>query len=99
MMKLDVVLTELRSVFAKYNAIEQAVLFGSRARGDFGERSDYDVAIYGSIAAVDKLTLRAFCAEELHTLHKVDLIFMDEQTDPVFLESIKREGEVFYGKI
>ena len=32
---------------AKENCIEKVILFGSRARGDFKERSDIDLAFHG----------------------------------------------------
>ena len=32
---------------AKEHCVEKVILFGSRARGDFKERSDIDLAFYG----------------------------------------------------
>lgn len=88
----------MAQTFRRYPAIERAVLFGSRARGDHREQSDYDVAIYGALPASDKTALRIFCAEDLPTLHKVDLIFMSEQDGTPIAESIQREGIIFYDK-
>jgi uncharacterized protein len=46
--KTDSVLNRLRAALDKAygNRIERIVLFGSRARGDAGPDSDYDVAIF-----------------------------------------------------
>ena len=63
-------------------SVEKAVLFGSRARGDNTERSDYDV--------------RVFCCEELWTLHKIDLVFVTEKTYGKLLENIEKEGVTLY---
>ncbi len=43
-----IILTKFRAALdeAYGNRIERIVLFGSRARGDAGEDSDYDVAIF-----------------------------------------------------
>jgi predicted nucleotidyltransferase len=43
----DPTLTRLRRALDELygNRIERVVLFGSRARGDFGEDSDYDLAV------------------------------------------------------
>ena len=32
---------------AEKNKVQKVILFGSRARGDFRERSDIDIAFYG----------------------------------------------------
>ena len=88
----------LTQIFQRYPEIERAVLFGSRARGDHREQSDYDVAIYGELIASDKAALRSLCAEDLPTLHKIDLIFMSEQDGTAIAESIKREEIIFYDK-
>jgi predicted nucleotidyltransferase len=44
----DPILRRFRQALAELYgpALDQAVLFGSRARGDAGEHSDYDVAVF-----------------------------------------------------
>ena len=83
--------------FEKYPTIEKVVLFGSRARGDYTERSDYDIAIYGNLSHADKSSLRFSFSEDLPTLHKIDLIFMQDQSDSLFIANIKKEGIKIYG--
>ncbi len=85
------------SHFARHSAIEKAVLFGSRARGDNTERSDYDIAVYGDLTHRERAELRYICDEELPTLHKIDLIFMQEQSPSKFTENIEKEGVKIYG--
>ncbi len=88
----------LTEEFGKYNSIERALLFGSRARGDFSEHSDYDVAVFGEIASSDKARLRTWVEEDLHTLHKVDIVFAADISDTAFLATIN-EGICFYDKV
>lgn len=95
---MDKIVNSLAGEFGKYNKIERAVLFGSRARGDHGERSDYDVAVFGELSGTDKARLRAWAADELPTLHKVDLVFIGDVADKNFLKSIENEGICFYVK-
>ncbi len=47
---------ELRYIGVKYN-IDSIGIFGSRARGDFREDSDYDIFIIGEISLSDELKL------------------------------------------
>jgi len=77
-------------------SVEKAVLFGSRARGDNTERSDYDVAVYGKVPYAVQRDLRVFCCEELWTLHKIDLVFVTEKTYGKLLENIENEGVTLY---
>ena len=77
-------------------SVEKAVLFGSRARGDNTERSEYDVAVYGKVPYAVQRDLRVFCCEELWTLHKIDLVFVTEKTYGKLLENIEKEGVTLY---
>ena len=43
------ILQFLAEEFGKYDTIESAALFGSRARGDNTELSDYDIAVFGGV--------------------------------------------------
>ena len=98
-MNVDVAL--IREITARLREtphVQKAVLFGSRARGDTGEKSDYDIAVYGTLSKTDRAQLRYAFDEELPTLHKIDLIFMQEQPESPFRASIEREGVVIYAE-
>lgn len=86
----------ISELLPKYPTARRAALFGSRARGDNTERSDYDIAVYGDISTSDKLQMRSAFREELPTLHKIDLVFVNEIGDAGFLKSIEQEGVIFY---
>ena len=43
----DETVKDLCSVFACYDNIEKVLLFGSRAKGNFREGSDIDLALFG----------------------------------------------------
>ncbi len=96
---MDGVLIELTERIKQYSAVERVVLFGSRARGDFTERSDYDVAVYGKLSDSEKAELRYFCDEELRTLHKVDLIFMCNDPEEKLIGNIEKDGKIIYDKV
>ena len=75
--------------------IEKIILFGSRARGDFKERSDIDLAVLGGKA--DEFSILA--DEETSTLLKYDVVNLDKPVQEELLESIKNDGIVLYEKI
>ena len=70
------------------------VLFGSRARGDFHERSDIDLAVYG-MPQKNRSSFR-LDAEELPTLLKLDIVHVLPGMDRKFLENIEKDGVTLY---
>lgn len=92
---MDNVLREIKEIAIKYN-IQKVVLFGSRARGDNTLVSDYDIAVFGeSLSAFDKMN---FCSdvEEIETLKKIDIVFMDAVLTDDLLKNIKEDGVTIY---
>lgn len=90
----EIVLQEIIQL-AKKNSVEKVILFGSRARGDFKERSDIDLAFHGGhsshfVLDVDEMT---------STLLEFDIVDLDMPVKEELLESIKSEGVVLYEKI
>lgn len=65
------VIEEIRTIAKKYD-IEAVKLFGSRARGDYRERSDIDLAVYGGKTVKFALEVD----EETSTLLKYDIVDM-----------------------
>ncbi|MBF4695163.1 nucleotidyltransferase domain-containing protein [Fusibacter ferrireducens] len=92
----DDVLIQIRAIAIKYK-VESVLLFGSRARGDHSDTSDYDIAIFGKhLSLVDQMLLRGEI-EDIHTLKKIDIVFVSEDLNETFMENIKKEGVVIYG--
>lgn len=80
---------------AQKNQIEKLILFGSRARGDYKERSDIDLAFQGGDSSQFILSVD----EETSTLLEFDVIDLDKPVRKELLESIHREGVVLYEKV
>ncbi len=83
------------AIAKKYN-LALLVLFGSRARGDALEKSDFDVA-YSSIAPMD-LVEESEMAVELHEIFKtinVDMVNLSN-ANPLLMKKIVDEGVVLY---
>lgn len=94
----DYVLSKIREIGAKFE-IEKVILFGSRARGDHSKTSDYDIAILGKdISLADQALLRE-AIEEINTLKKLDVVFIDENLEDELVENIRKEGVVIYEQI
>ena len=86
-----------------YNKIKQVIknnskykflLFGSRARGDYKETSDIDLAIKEKVTRDDQYKIMNEI-DLLNIIYKVDLVFIDDKNKKELLESINRDGVEF----
>lgn len=75
--------------------LEKIILFGSRARGDYKERSDIDIAVCGGKIEAFEAALDEKCP----TLLKFDVINLNKPIQKELLQSIQKEGVVIYEKI
>ena len=71
------VLTEINKLAERYQ-IKKVVLFGSRARGVFRERSDIDLAVYGG----DFTRFSLDVDEKTWTLLQYDFVDMNQSVQP-----------------
>ncbi len=84
---------EIQEIAAKYPTVQKVVLFGSRARGDNRPNSDIDLAVW-TAGNFDEQGYFTADLEELNTLLKIDLAFINETTNQTFLDNIQKEGVV-----
>ena len=85
------VIGEIR-MFAEKYGVRKVILFGSRARGDFRERSDIDIAFTGG----DGPRFSLDADEETYTLLRFDIVNLDKPVQPELVESIRRDGLTLY---
>ena len=85
------VIEEIKAFAVKYD-IRKVILFGSRARGDYRERSDIDLAIKGGKGDWFALDVD----EQTSTLLMFDIVNMEKPVQSELLELIEREGMVIY---
>ena len=90
----DVVLQQICDLAAQYGLCK-VILFGSRARGDFKERSDIDLAVSGGDISGFALAVD----EETDTLLQYDVVNLDSRVDEALLKNIEKDGKVLYEKV
>ncbi|MEA1962389.1 MAG: nucleotidyltransferase domain-containing protein [Bacillota bacterium] len=75
------------------NEVKRAVIFGSRARGDYRYNSDIDLAVYaqGSPSVALYLDL-----DEAAGIYKLDFIDMTRLTNSKLRQHIEEEGIQIY---
>ncbi len=89
-------LSQIKGVFSKFPTISKAVLFGSRARGDFKPQSDIDIAIFGKTITSDNINQIFMDLSNLPIIYKIDLVHYDSIQDQKFKDIIQRDQKVIY---
>ena len=83
------------SPIAEKFGVERVSLFGSRARGDYTEKSDYDFLISkGKIKSLFTYSAFINALEEAFGTH-VDVV-TDTASDEEFINAIAKEGVLLY---
>jgi len=89
-------LCTLRSILASQSAVEQAIVYGSRAKGNFRPGSDIDLTLVGPDLTLTDLTRLAQALDESDLPYQVDLSLQADIDNPNLLEHIARVGQVLY---
>jgi len=79
--------------------IEKAVIFGSRAKGNYKPGSDIDIAIFGKKITFDVLAkLHSMLEDDSPMPYKFDVIDYTHLNHEELKEHIKRVGKTIYEK-
>lgn len=89
------IIDEIAEIADKYEYIKKITLFGSRARGDNGTKSDIDLAIYSDRCIAEFIE---DIEMNTHTLLEFDFSDVNSIEDEFFIEQINREGIIIYEK-
>jgi uncharacterized protein len=86
----------LKSVFAHYPEIEKAILYGSRAKGNYRPGSDIDLTLKGDCLTHNQFLRIETEIDDLLLPYKVDVSLHRQIDNDNLLAHIQRVGEVFY---
>lgn len=78
--------------------VKKVILFGSRARGDYKNNSDIDLAFIFNNNDKDNFIKMQAKLEELNTLYKFDVIDFNALKNDKFKEEILKDGIVIFEK-
>jgi predicted nucleotidyltransferase len=87
----DFVIEKIKNIFIKYNNINEVLLYGSRAIGNYKEGSDIDLTIKGDVKFKDLQKI----INELDDLllpYKFDISIFSDINNDNLIDHIKRVG-------
>jgi|ERR1017187_1773588 predicted nucleotidyltransferase len=87
---------KINNVFAGYPHISKAIVYGSRAKGNYKNGSDIDLVLVGDLLNSAELNKIHNALDDLLLPYTFDLAIYSKIDNPDLLEHIKRVGMVFY---
>jgi len=89
---------DIQKIVSSNSRIEQVIIFGSRAKGNYRPGSDIDLAVVGGELKFDDLLVIGIELESLNYPVKFDLVLYHQIKDDEVLDHIRRVGILFYEK-
>ncbi|MDY7394074.1 nucleotidyltransferase domain-containing protein [Aureibaculum sp. 2210JD6-5] len=84
-------------IFYNNKEIEQAILFGSRAKGNYRPSSDIDITLKGDISFDNLLRIESQL-DNLMLPYKFDVTVFEKLKNQDLINHIDRVGKIFYQK-
>ncbi len=91
------VIQRLQGVFAAHSKVEQAILYGSRAKGNYRNGSDIDLTLKGNLD-LDDIHSISHQIDDLNLPYLFDLSIFDNISERDLIDHIARVGKTFYQK-
>ena len=91
-------LKDMVAVFNKYPPIQEAILFGSRAKGTYKKGSDVDIALLIVGDKNCKLLVSSELNEDTLMPYRFDILALNDVDNLELLDHINRVGVVIYEK-
>ena len=90
---------EISQTLARFVLIDQAIIYGSRARGSEHEGSDIDLTLLGEgLSFANTIAPLAEAIDELYLPYSFDLSIFAQLSHAGMIADINRDGKIFYQK-
>ncbi|MES2426198.1 MAG: nucleotidyltransferase domain-containing protein [Bacteroidota bacterium] len=90
------VISKIYTVLEQYPAVEKAVLYGSRAKGNFKPSSDIDITLKGNNIDLKLLSRIILKLDDLLLPYKIDLSIYNHIANQELLYHIDRVGKILW---
>jgi predicted nucleotidyltransferase len=87
---------KIQGALSRFPEIESAVIYGSRAKGNYKPGSDIDLSLMGETLTEDQLLQLENRLDDLMLPYQFDLNRFHSLQNTALIEHIERIGKVFY---
>jgi predicted nucleotidyltransferase len=92
------VIQKIREVLSRYPQVDKAILYGSRAKGNYKNGSDIDLTLHGEGLSLNTIYKILHDLDDLLLPYTIDLSIFRDVDDLDLVEHIQRVGMTFYNK-
>ena len=89
----------IQSIFKAYPKVSKAILYGSRAKGNYRPASDIDLTLQGEALDYSDLVAIDTALDDLLLPYTMDLSIYQQIENPDLIEHIARVGLPFYVRL
>lgn len=91
-------ITKINSVFIKHPEVEEVIIYGSRAKGNYRNGSDIDITLIGK-KLTDQIRSKIYWdIDDLNMPYLFDISIFNQLKSSDLEEHINRVGKIFYSK-
>lgn len=94
----ETAIANIQNAFKTHPKIDQAILYGSRAKGSFRSNSDIDLTLIGNQLTFSDLAHIKNELDDLMLPYSIDLSLHHDIDNPALLEHIERVGITLYSR-
>jgi predicted nucleotidyltransferase len=94
----ETVVKKIQQVLSCHPDVQQAVLYGSRAKGNYKLGSDIDLTLEGAALTLKQLNTIENELDDLLLPYEIDLSICHQIDNADLLKHIQRVGVVFYAR-
>lgn len=88
----------IRGILSHFYEVEQAVIYGSRAKGNYKAASDIDLTLKGSLVNTEVMNRIKLASDESQVPYIIDYSVFNHISNEELIDHINRVGKLFYEK-
>ncbi|MDR0734945.1 MAG: nucleotidyltransferase domain-containing protein [Elusimicrobiota bacterium] len=93
----DSIIQDIKAILSAYSGVDSAIIYGSRAKGNFKPYSDIDISLKGNLTLNEKWKIENNI-DDLLLPYKTDIVLFSNITNKDLIEHINRVGKTFYAR-
>jgi predicted nucleotidyltransferase len=94
----DETISKIQQVFSTFPEVDKAILYGSRAKGNFKPSSDIDITLKGENINLQILNQIEWELDDLLLPYTFDLSIFHYLNNPDLIEHVERVGIILFEK-
>ena len=92
------IVENIQNIFEEFGQVDEVIIYGSRAKGNFKPGSDVDLTVKGKnldLKIINKISLKI---DDLFLPYTFDISVFSQIENPDLVDHIERVGKIFYQK-